>query len=195
MSTTLFNPCLTASRWDSVAPSVPLSPQQGYITLPIFEIDNLLWAGASYVSIQFDYTVASNISLIPVPVKPGGLNFILCVKWRVGTTVYRYKLWDHNDGLLYVPLYTGQRVGKNFVLEVWTISSSETVSLSSPVNFYTSLLHAQACHNRLACCPSSPSLIEGDTDSLCSGDNLFTPFPLPLPLPINSCVYWLDNIV
>ncbi len=187
-----YDPCETVSRWDSITPVVDISrSQQGYIQLPVFAVTGLTWAGSSYIGVQFDFTLPANFSIPRLPVKPVGVNFILCIKWRVGTTVYRYKLWDHNDGLLYVPLYSGQRIGKNCVLECWTISSSTTISLTTPLTIYTSLLHAYV--TRHISCPTPPSLEDATYDTACAGVSLFTPFPLPLPLPFSSCLYWLDN--
>lgn len=182
--------CSTASHWDSFNPVIPVVAKSAYFTLPAFLISSLTWAGASYIAIQFDYTTSANCSLV-IPAKPNGVNFILCIRWRKGTTVYRYKLWDHLNGVLSVPMYNGELVGKNFVLEVWTVSSSTTVELVSALNILTSFI---AFPNKDCCC----NVDVNDNLSLlalvCSGVTLFNAFPVPIPFPNTSCEYWSDNV-
>lgn len=102
--------------------------RQGYVELPAFSVNNPTWTGASEIVQQYNFSADRNFRLVTLPAKPVGVNYGLCIKFRIGTVVYRYKLWnDANFVTLTAGPYTNQLIGKNFVLEIWSFNG-ETIS-------------------------------------------------------------------
>jgi hypothetical protein len=65
--------------------------------------------------------------------------------WKTSAGVsYRYALWLGVGEVFYfnVPLYTGQKIGKNFRFEIWSTNSTPVIQ-TSPLTFYTSVLGKQ----------------------------------------------------
>lgn len=117
----------TDLAWKTVIPDVAVKNRKGYFLLPAFApVSDVTWRGASEVVKQFNYSATENFTLARCPVKPaqgilpGGVGYVLCIKYRVGETVFRYKLWEDVGEVLNVPLYAGEVIKKNFCLEVWT---------------------------------------------------------------------------
>lgn len=135
----LFSQIYVKLAWLSQRACSVLGKRTTYYTLPVFSYTGQTWLGASRVAAVINYAVGHNFVMSTLPTKPGGANFVPCIKWRIGTTVYRYKLWDDEDCVLYAPLYDGEKIGANFQIELWTISSSTTVSLTTAINITTSI--------------------------------------------------------
>jgi len=74
------------------------------------------------------------------PTPPTGVNFCLCIRWRTGDVVYRWKLWQGVGEVLNVPLYNGEIIKKNFVLECWTTADASTCSLTTAIRILTSVV-------------------------------------------------------
>ena len=110
-----------------------------YISLPIFSYSGIPWKGASEIVTQFNYTATKNFTLRELPTPPVGVNFCLVIRYRIGMTSYRYKLWSAVGEVLNEPLYNGQIIKKNFVLEIWTVQNNTNVSLTSAINIKTSI--------------------------------------------------------
>ena len=117
-----------ASRW--------VTKLQTYLQLPAFSID-VTWRGASEIVKKFNFDLDKNISLIHFLAEaPSNPNYVACVSWKPTTeTIVRYKLWQDVGEILYVPLYSGQTIKKNFAIEIWNIKpaagQSESGTLAS----------------------------------------------------------------
>ena len=61
------------------------------------------------------------------PITAPNDSFVAAVRWSVSPYVYRYKLWD--DGVLYFPVYNGEQIGANAVLEIWSVADQATAYL------------------------------------------------------------------
>lgn len=131
MSSINFNPWLEYR----VAPHV--RKLRTYVQLPTFSYSPT-WEGVSQLITQFNFSANKNFWLLNRPNRPSGVNFILCIKYRVGDTVFRYKLWGGGVALDQVPLYTNQIIKKNFILEVWSEASGD-VELDEALNIITSV--------------------------------------------------------
>jgi hypothetical protein len=93
------------------------------ITLPeILIIDNV-WRGASEIVKIFRLTYTNGLSLLNI-VPSSNANYCACVAWRVGTEVFRYKLWKNIGEILYAEDYTGQCVGTEFDIEIWNTNNA-----------------------------------------------------------------------
>ena len=113
--------------------------RQGYVSLPAFTYTNPDFHGAGIVVAQYNYSADRNFRLTRRPAKPTDVNYGLCIRFRVGTTVYRYRLWEFDLNPDENPLYTNQLIGKNFVLEIWTLQGQTTSSQDEAITLFTSL--------------------------------------------------------
>lgn len=89
------------------------------------------------VSIQKPYSIAN--------------SYVFAVRWEDSKngSQYRYKLWE-SEGLFF-PVYKGEKIGVNAILEVWNRECFITASSCDNISLFTSWLSAdQDC-----CCPST----------------------------------------
>ena len=110
--------------WLSLQKASRVRRTQSYFVIPAFQNIMPEWKTASMPVYLITYAVSNNFTIPTLPAKPATANFIPCIKWRSGSTVYRYKLWDDTAGILYVPIYAGEKIGKNFQIEVWSTETS-----------------------------------------------------------------------
>lgn len=128
-------------RWLDVWPVTKLDRIQTYITLPAFNI-NVNWQGYSDIVGAFNVEGPNNFSLKALTNVPVSPNYMLCVMWKDSSNnTYRYAIWKNVGEVVYfdIPLYTGQKIGKNFRFEIWSTNVA-TVSQATSINFYTSVL-------------------------------------------------------
>ncbi len=134
----------TNNFWQTSRPAVAIDKQRAYITLPAFS-STFEWRGVPTIVLEYQYAATNNFTVTGVlPAKPTDANFTLCIKYRIGSTVYRYKLWNTEGQLSNTPLYAGEVIKKNFTLEVWSSGDDSPVVLSSSTNFYLSIKHVRA---------------------------------------------------
>jgi hypothetical protein len=114
--------------WHSHRPVTPVGPRLSTITLPAFDTVTINWRGAAEIARQYQYTATGRFALLQGIQKPAfateDVAFSLAIKYRVGETVYRYKLWEHdNDAISGITwnLYNGEIIKPNFCLEIWTL--------------------------------------------------------------------------
>lgn len=84
----------------------------------------------------------TNLTTLPVGFNP---NYMLCIMWvDTNYSVHRYAMWKDVGELLFfdVSLYAGQKIGKNFRFEVWSIDGTPAVQ-SDALQFVTSVLGGQ----------------------------------------------------
>lgn len=126
------------TKFATLRPVLLVSRLDNVIVLPAFAFTGLVWKGASQLLVQYNITLPSVVTL-PVLPNGAGRDFCLCIRWRVGTTPYRFKLWQNVGEVLYPPtLYVNEIVKSYATLEVWTTPAS-TVTNSSALNILTSL--------------------------------------------------------
>lgn len=121
--------------------AVPITNVVGsYIRLPSFSISNIDDSVPIYVVVQFNYSASGSFFIKPFPALKG-LGFMLCVRYTmVDGKIYRYKLWDDPlFNLPNVPLYNNNLIKKHFVLEVWKLPNTTSVSLSTDVLIPTTI--------------------------------------------------------
>ncbi len=99
----------------------------------------LKWSGASQRITQWNYASTNNFVLTELPEPPADSDFCLCIAYRVGDDVYRYKLWEGIGEVLNAPLYTNQVIKKFFTLEVWSTASSDEVNLGTAIQLTSSI--------------------------------------------------------
>jgi len=127
--------------WTTIRPAVSAKSVYGYITVPAFAIGPLEWKGASEIVQQYNYSASKNFALRSRPTKPTDADYVLCIRYRIGDTVYRYKLWDDDDLVLpNVNLYSGQIIKKNFCIEAWSLRDSTTATQLTNITLRTGIM-------------------------------------------------------
>lgn len=125
-------------RWlDTNPQNGPLKRTETFFNLPSFNVGNV-WNRYSDIVLAYNIESPNNISLKNyfIPTSP---TYVMCVSYRVGGVVTRYMLWDAVGSNMnqIIPLYTGQKLLKNFRFEVWNTSQGASSQLTDMV-FYTS---------------------------------------------------------
>lgn len=126
--------------WWTKVPVTPIVPRRNCVVLPIFNIVNPAWKGASEIVQQYNFSASSNFYLTGRPAKPSGVNYGLCIRYRSNGVVYRYKLWEDDLFVLNnVELYNKHLIKKNFVLEIWTFNGAANSSQATAINLWSSV--------------------------------------------------------
>ncbi len=127
-------------QWDDINnQNGKLQRTKTFITLNPFNI-NVTWLGFSDIVAAWNFEASNNFSLKPYTAI-ASTNYVLCISFRIGFGLIRYKLWDAAGSVLpyNTKQYNGQPILKNFRLEVWSTNQGnacETVGMQ----FFTSVL-------------------------------------------------------
>jgi len=160
-----------------------LQPQRIKIIIPAFTLSVPTWAGSSVVIAEFPIENSNYYFSFKLPIKAFGENFIAAIRWKVGDVCYRFKFWDDADGVLYYPIYAGERIGVNAILEIWSIDSEDTPALDAANTLHSSQLVFADGDNAGCYCCADPS---GEI-------NLEQSEVTPLP-PYAFCNPFCDNL-
>lgn len=110
-------------RWLDVNPqNGSLTRTRKYLLIPSFEITNIVWRGFSEIVAEFHVSSPNNFSLQSFEI-PSSPSYTLCVAYVDDNFVtHRYRLWSSENEVIYfdIPQYEGQRINKNFKIEVWS---------------------------------------------------------------------------
>lgn len=157
---------------------------KSYFTINSFSIAGLLWYDVPRLVGQINFSIIHGKFTVDLPLNYDNDDFILCIKYRKFDLVYRYKLWDKNNYLPIFPFYTGQRIYKNFVIEVWQIKDKDTIGLVNDLIYQISPVYF-------------PNPINSITpiNELEYRSNLITDLHVDFPLGtiLNYNVSWLTN--
>ena len=115
-----------------------LQPQRVKIVIPIFSEAVPVWAGASTLLTQFPISNTDYYFSFKLPIAVFGTAFIAAIRWKVDDVCYRFKLWDNTLGILYYPVYAGEKIGLNAILEIWSINSALVPALATAKTLYSS---------------------------------------------------------
>jgi len=129
-------------RWLDINPISPLSRAGTFLILPAFTTTKS-WLGVSDIVAAFNFEAPNNFSLKLI-VAPSGVNYTLCIAYRVGNIVTRYVVWSASGQVinLAIPAYTGQVILKNCRFEIWNTSQGNATQ-STDIDFTTSVLQAE----------------------------------------------------
>lgn len=117
---------MSTTNWQSHEAATVVGPTFARVQIPAFDVQDIEWAGASYSVRQYNYTATKKFVLKNRPTKPSTANFVPCIKYRMGETVYRYKLWEDEKLIADIPLYNGELIRKNFCIEIWSLEDETT---------------------------------------------------------------------
>jgi hypothetical protein len=112
------------------------------------------------------------------------LGGCVCIKWRVGETVFRYKLMDYRNDLnwSFFPPYTNQKVGKNCVIEFWQDDYDFARGITQPFYIQTDKITIPSSID------DADTVTEIDIPVLTLAD-LTQPFPLVYPVDFSNQAY------
>jgi hypothetical protein len=158
-----------------------------YVVLPAFNIVGVTWHEASEIIRQWGYSATRNFALRQRPTKPDDANFMLCIRYRIGEEVTRYRLWD-DDAFIgtdqVFPLYTGQVIKANFVLEAYNLEDETTCVNPEELRVRTGIMTLVTDFT------GTPAETEDDEGTAVSSELFST---MDLPLTFGSGSAWLDN--
>jgi len=168
---------------DSIIPAVAVGKINHYIGIPVFTYNGIIWKGASEIVVQYNYTTTKNFILRSLPVKPTNVNYVPCIRFRVGGMVYRYKLWgDIGEIMPTVSLYNGEVIKRNCVIEIWNIEGSLVVSNAAEFKITTSIRSIPADYSAIA--------NKEDTDASAAVQPLSLVNAMPTTPPSTGLAFW-----
>lgn len=135
-----------------------VQPERIEIVVPTFLLSVPVWAGASTIIAEYPINNTDYYFSLKMPVKKFGFNFMAAIRWITGNIVNRFKFWEDTKGLLYFPLYNGEKIGLNAILEIWSVNSLSAPELDDNYTLFSSVLifpeSATAC-----CCCAVPGAV------------------------------------
>jgi len=156
-----------------------INPRRNTFLLPSFTLAPSTWSGASLLLSLYSFGNTDYSFSLKLPIVAFGENFVAAVRWVSNGIVYRYKLWD--DGVLYFPVYNGERIGLNAVLEIWSVETTEAPDLLDNYIFYSSVFTFPP-----NCCPCLAEF---------GNEILLTLLPTPDPIPPDTfCNPFCENL-
>ena len=113
-----------------------------FFNIPVFN-ENGNGGTISYIVTQFDYIATQNFILKSLPTKPSNPTFCPVIKYTLASgQVVRYKLWENvGETILGCSLYNGQKIFKNFVIEIWSLNAVTNVLNLAPIPVAISILY------------------------------------------------------
>lgn len=159
-----------------------IQPQRMKLVIPAFSYSPQTWIGASLIIAEFAFNNTDYWFSLRMPIAHFGANFIPAVRFVdvANSVVYRYKLYDDSRGILFYPVYFGDALGLNAVLEIWSVNTTSAPVLTAPVTLQGSVL---AFPNTCGVCCTNPSLENNLAAQSISTINAYAycnPFCLPL---------------
>lgn len=131
------------NRWlDCNSQNGPLTRTRGYVSLPAFNIPS---AGRSYSEIVgvYSYVATNNFSIKNYRNLSNNGSYSLCIAYaNSDLSVVRYILvrGTSDNNLSYPPMYAGQKIKKNFRLEVWDGTDHADCANSAVIKMFSTVL-------------------------------------------------------
>lgn len=96
--------------------------EYGYINIPATTVATGHGGtpGASFIATQWNYVAGREFQLLDLPVLTSLERVGLCIRENRNGTIRRYKLTDDTWFSSIAPMYNGEIIGSNFVIELWT---------------------------------------------------------------------------
>src|SRR6266480_343100 len=119
------------SGWLKSRKAKPFKSNTSFFNIPIFNENIPNFDSNTLVSIiatQFNYQATQHFVIKALPTKPSNPTFCPVIKYIHNNIVTRYKLWDNvGEGVIPANLYNGEKIFKNFTIEIWTIPGDDPV--------------------------------------------------------------------
>lgn len=112
-----------------------------YLALPAFTFNNFTVDTNAEPIALFHYVIPKSISILEIPERGADVNYNLVIV----IAGVRYKVWDENDFAFPITLYTGQRLGLEFDIEIWATDSNPVISTDEIRMRTSTLLDPNQC--------------------------------------------------
>src|SRR5437016_5186691 len=120
------------SGWLKSRKAKPFKSNTSFFNIPIFNENVPNFDSNTLVSIiatQFNYQATQHFVIKALPTKPSSPTFCPVIKYIHNNVVTRYKLWENvGEGVIPANLYNGEKIFKNFTIEIWTIPIDDPVT-------------------------------------------------------------------
>lgn len=149
---------------------------------------------------QYNYTATKDFYVFDVyGYNPTILVYAMCIKYRVGNTVYRYRLPVTNNsvsialyepllaGAVQAPMYNNEVIKANFCIEFWSSAFPAAIVALAPYYIKTNLIR-----NPVSASEVSDVIGWSVAETMARAD-LDVAFPEDLPTPYASGSAWLTN--
>lgn len=123
-----------------------VEPTRNAFILPAFIHSVPTWADASLLLALYPINNADYKFSFKLPLSEFGTAFIPAIRWVEDGIVHRFKFWE--GGVLYFPVYNGERIGYNAILEIWTVDSDEAPELEEAQSLISSIFEFPANCNK-----------------------------------------------
>ena len=168
------------THWNRQFYSVtPIEPARNIFILPAFVLGAPEWSGASTLLSLYSFGNTDYKFSLKLPITEFGENFVPSIRYVEDGIVYRFKLWE--AGTLYFPVYNGEKIGLNAVLEIWSLNTEDAPVLDENQNLYSSVF-------------TFPSIQSYNT-AVFPQEILLTLVPTPDPIPPDTfCNPFCENL-
>ena len=164
-----------------------VQPTRTKLIIQPFTLAVPTWAGSSVILAEYNVGNSDYIFSIKSPVPVFGSDFIAAVRWLIdgNTAVARFKFWDDTDGKLFYPVYNGEAIGVNAVIEIWSVNTTNAPTLSEDEILYSSVLNFPRNFGCNVCCtiPDISTLLLQTPPTTVDPNTFCNPFCLPLVIP------------
>lgn len=163
-----------------------LQPVRTKLVVPPFILAATTWANFSVLLAQFPLTNIFNFAF-KTPVKKFGTNFIAAVRYYdpVNDIIVRYKFWDDPLAVLYFPVYDGETINLNAVIEIWSVDTISFPTLLANQFLPISVLNFPLSNSCSTCCvvPENDVMLIQSTPSVLPAYAYCNPFCVGLCEP------------
>lgn len=159
--------------------AIQVQPTRSQLVLPAFTLPVHVWGGASIILAEYPIGNEYFFSF-KVPVDAFGAFFVPAIRWVEDSVVSRFLFFEHELMELFYPVYTGEVIGPEAVVEIWSVNSEEVPELEEQKILESSVLaFPPACQ---VCCSisSSSTLLVVREPTIINPYAFCNPFCLPL---------------
>lgn len=169
-----------------------VQPARTQLLIPAFTLAVPTWNGAS--DLLAEYALSNtNIFSIRKPVVAFGSNFVAAVRWTSadGEAYFRYVFWVDDSAVLYFPVYNGEAIGANAVIEIWSVNSAEAPALASAATLESSeLVFPETCG--YCCHQPGESITLVQTGPITLPPGVCNPFCDVVVVELGACTVGVD---
>lgn len=101
------------------------------LQLPAFSFTSTEWAGASYAGGTLPAAPGFNYAF-KLPITPQSESFVPVIRFNIGDTYYRWRLWEIGTEIIPFGVYSGEKLYAAYppVLEIWNVRTHRIATMS-----------------------------------------------------------------
>lgn len=197
------------SDWQTLSPVSRATPLRSNIIVDVIYADDFITPDVSHIINQYNFTVVGKFTLWKIPVKPWKCSFLMAIKFRRGSNVTRYRLFDNVNcgGAIRenYTMYVNELIEPNFCIELWSADSAKELddAITFAQNNKLAVPVAADVENYAGTFTLQTSLVRvptnlresGSTELSVGSDAGSQLISIDTLLPIDTTIgAWLDNI-